>query len=433
VTFRLSHLAALLALTMVATTVIGIGATWRVAGEELRDVLDDDIESQARLLARLLAAGEPRLPPDELGRLLRRAFRPDEEDTLWVNVYDSASGRLASNLAHDLPLGSGEQSGPVRRVLGGYGWEGYQYRAGGLVVQVLRREDRIADVQSDIVEEITMPAVLGSAVTLVLLAMLIGLSLVPLGRLVREIEERSADSLAPLRTAAPATEIAILRNTVNRLMAGVDAVLRRERQFASDVAHELRTPLTTLKLELAGPAPDTAVLRAEAERLARLVEQLLLLARLDRARWRSGFGPVKIDALCRREIERFDARMTQADISLSGELSPVEVTGDATLLQALLRNLLTNVLDHCPPGSRATLYVAAQQGAALLEVRDNGPGIPADQLAAMNRDFERLDSKGAGLGLGLAICRRIAKAHDATLEFLSNEGGGLTARVRFPS
>jgi signal transduction histidine kinase len=431
VRIRLSHLAVLLALTMVVTAVAGVVATYREAGDELRDVLDDDLDSQARLLARLLEAEGSRLSGGDLTGLLRTTFRPDEEDTLWVTVYDTADGSFASNLAHDLPLEE-PRNGQLRLKHGGHAWEGFQRREGTLVVQLLRRADRYGEVGEEILEEITLPVLVGSAVNLALLAGLIGLSSWPITRLAREIESRNADSLAPVALPTLAAEIAVLRDTLNGMMASVDTALKRERQFASDVAHELRTPLTTLKLELAGDELDRDALRNEVNRLARLVEQLLILARLEQGRWQSAFAPVELHTLYQREIERFGTRVQRAGMTLRSELDPVTISGEATLLQALLQNLLNNVLRHCPPGTSVVVRLRRAAGVAVLEVVDTGPGIPEGQRRQLHQGFTRFDSRSEGLGIGLAICQRIAQVHGATLEFLANDDApGLRVRVTF--
>lgn len=431
---RLSYVAALLALTTVVTAVTGVVATYREAADELRDILDDDLEDQSRLLARLLSEESGRLPADQLAALLRRTFRPDGEDTLWVNVYDLADGRFASNLPDGLPLGDASRR-TVRLQHDGHAWEGYQRREGTLVVQLLRRSDRYGEVGREILENITLPVLLGSLVNLGLLAALIGLSLWPLARLVRDIETRSADSLAPLTQPTVAAELAVLRDTLNRMMASVDSILRRERQFASDVAHELRTPLTTLKLELAAPAPDRHALKSEVDRIARLVDQLLILARLEQGRWREAFAAVGLHALCSREIERIAGRMQDAGMTLVGELIPLTVSGEATLLQALLQNLLNNVLDHCPPGTQALVRLRQAEGRPVMEVSDTGPGLPESPRRRPGQGFARFDSLGGGLGIGLAICERIAEVHGAKLEFLARDDGtpGLTVRLTFES
>lgn len=431
---RLTWVAAALAATTVITAVTGVVATYHEASEELRDVLDDDLESQCRLLARLLAATHDGLPAAELGTLLRATFREDDEDTLWVNVYDTADGGFASNLPHALPLAD-PQARQLSLRLGSHEWTGYQHREGHLVVQLLRRADRHGEIGADILDDIILPVLAGSAVNLALLAALIGLSLWPLSRLVREIGARSADSLAPLARPTVAAEIAVLRDTLNRMFADVDLVLKRERQFASDVAHELRTPLTTLKIELATANPDPQALKAEVDRLARLVEQLLTLARLEQGRWRDAFTIVDLYALYAPELERYRERMQRAGMVLVSELAPATVRGEATLLQSLLQNLLNNVLQHCPPGTRVLVRLRQEAGHAVLDVSDNGPGLAEPQRQQMGQGFSRFDSRSTGLGIGLAICQRIAQVHGASLEFLANDDGqpGLKIRLGFAS
>ncbi|MCL4779260.1 MAG: hypothetical protein KJ049_03675 [Gammaproteobacteria bacterium] len=431
---RLSWLGALLAVTIIAVAATMVALTWRETADELRDILDDDLASQSRLLARLLAAERLQLPAAELDTLLRRVFRPDEEDTLWVNVYDLADGSRASNLRHDLPLAD-VGSRAVRLQLDGHDWEGFQRREDSFVVQLLRRSDRYEEASADIVEEITLPIAIGGAVNLMLLGALLGLFLWPLARLVREIETRDADSLAPLQAPAVVAEIGVLRDTLNRLMVRVDHVLRRERQFASDIAHELRTPLTTLKLEMAAPEPDLAMISSEVDRVARLVEQLLILARVDQERWRETFRPVELGVLCTREIGRQARRMERLGITVAGEIAPATVAGEPALLQALLQNLLNNVADHCPAGTRVVVDVSRDNGRTVLEVRDNGPGLPDALREQLSRSITRLDSRSHGLGIGLAICQRIARAHGATLAFLQRADGtpGLRVRIEFPS
>jgi two-component system, OmpR family, sensor histidine kinase QseC len=444
-TFRLAHLALLLAVTIVVAAVGGVAATYRVADHEFRDVLDEDLEIQSEFLAEFLSDRE-RLPDtSDLQELLKDAFEPDEdEDTRWVSVYDTRSGLRVSNLPHDLDLESTADR-RVERVFDGYTWRGYQSEEDDIVVQILRRQDLFLEVRKDILEDIITPALIGGAVNLLLLAVLISFFTWPLTRLVRQLETRSADSLAPIELRTPAKEILVLRDALNRMMSGVDTVLKRERGFASDVAHELRTPLTTLKLELASPEPDTRAVREEVDRLSRLVQQLLTMARLEQGQWRRQFEPVELGPLFGRVVERFGEKFAAAGMTLHSELGEATIEGDATLLDTLLQNLLTNILNHCPAGTAAEVRLeTAPQAAPVpegqageylrLRVSDTGPGISTGMRRQMSRGFKRLDTKSEGFGLGLAICRKIAEVHGATLRFLSREDGesGLLVEVAFP-
>ncbi|HLU04953.1 MAG TPA: ATP-binding protein [Woeseiaceae bacterium] len=444
-TFRLSHLALLLAVTIVVTAIGGVTATYRIADEEFRDVLDEDLEIQSEFLAEFFA-DRKRLPSgSDLQELLEDAFEPDEdEDTRWVSIYDTRSGLRVSNLPHDLPLASTDD-GDLELQFDGYTWRGYQAEEDDIVVQILRREDLFDEVRKDILEHIVTPAVTGGVINLLLLGILISFFTWPLTRLVRQLETRSADSLAPIEMRTPAREVIVLRDALNRMMSGVDAVLQRERGFANDVAHELRTPLTTLKLELANAEPDTRAIREEVDRLSRLVQQLLTLARLEQGQWRRQFEEVELKPLFGRVLERFHEKFADADMTLHSELCEATMEGDATLLDILLQNLLNNILNHCPVGTVAEVRLErvapkqpgleGQSGEELrLRVSDTGPGISPDLRRQMSRGFMRLDSKSEGFGLGLAICQKIAEVHGATLRFLSREDGvpGLVIEVVFP-
>jgi signal transduction histidine kinase len=432
--FRLAHLALLLAFTIVVAAVGGVAATYWIADEQFRDILDDDLEIQSEFLAELLAAERALLlDTGDLQELLRDAFEPDDdEDTRWVSVYDVRSGGRISNRPHELPLASTED-GSIRRSFDGYGWHGYQTREDDIVVQILRRDDLFLEVRNEILEDIITPALIGGTVNLLLLGVLISFFTWPLTRLVRQLEGRGADSLTPIALTTPAQEICVLRDALNRMMSGIDTVLKRERQFASDVAHELRTPLTTLKLELAGPDPDIRAVKEEIDRLSRLVEQLLTLARLEQGQWKQHFESVEISSLYGRVIDRFDEKFKNKGMVLRSDLLPATIDGDATLLDILLQNLLNNVLNHCSASTRAEVRLELEGEHLRLTVSDTGPGISEDTRRQMSRGFMRLDSKSEGFGLGLAICRKIAEVHGATLKFLSHANGapGLVVQIDF--
>src|SRR5690606_38958236 len=134
------------------------------------------------------------------------AFEPDEdEDTRWVSVYDTRSGLRVSNLPHDLPLASTDDRN-LELSFDGYTWRGYQSEEDDIVVQILRREDLFEEVRKDILEHIVTPALTGDIVNLLLLAVLISFFTWPLTRLVRQLEARRADSLAPIELRTPARE-----------------------------------------------------------------------------------------------------------------------------------------------------------------------------------------------------------------------------------
>lgn len=422
-TIRLSHLAILLAISMLVTAIGGVAATWRIADHEFRDVLDEELEIQSKLLAELVSIDGFGLDAGTLEELLEDVFDNDDEETIWVTVYDTDNQTHVSNLKHSRHLDS-KEDGSVNLQYDGYSWHGHQEHEEGFVVQMLRRDDLYAEVQGEILEDIITPALIGSGVNLLLLAILIAFFLWPMTRLARQLETRSATSLAPLAVKTPAREVIFLRDSLNKLMHDVELVLTRERQFASDVAHELRTPLTTLKLELSGSDPDLATVKSEVNRVSRLMEQLLTLARLEQGTWQQRFQEVSLADICGRVVERFTEKFKNANMTLVSHDSPGSVRGDSTLLEILVQNLLQNVLVHCFPGTHVELTVDKVQGNTRLRVADTGQGIAADTRRQMAQGFKQLDSKSEGLGLGLAICHRIVDVHEASITFPERDDGG---------
>lgn len=431
---RLTHLGLLLALSTVLTGIGGVAATYLVAKHEFRDLLDDDLETQSRLLSEMLESGMHDLPPDELQSLLATVFEEDDEDTLWVNVYERSTGLLTSNLSHSKPMPKVDDE-TLSLALDGYDWHGSQRASDRYVVQILRRDDYLSDAQEDVFDDIATPVLVAGGINLALLAIFLTMVLRPVTRLSRQLETRSPDSLAPLSVSTSTREVAVLRDTLNRLINNVDDVLSRERQFANDVAHELRTPLTTLKLELAGDDPDIAVLKFEVNRLTQLVSQMLTLARVEQGHLRRSFADVDLELLCTQELEQLSPDMMDAGMTVSRSLSSLAVPGDKVLLAVLLRNLLLNVLRHAGPGTELDVRLERTDLGVCLSVEDNGPGIEPAHREALNAGYSRMDSRSAGHGLGLAICRKIAAVHGAslTLEAREDGGNGLLARVVFPA
>lgn len=421
---RLSHLAWITGISAVATTLISVSVTYRVANAELEEILTEDLIMQSRMLTLSIASSEL---SSQFDQLLDAIFTEDEEDTLWVTAYDTASGYQISNLTHSLPL---EQLGSraITQQFGGYLWQGYQYQYDNLVTQVLRRGDYAHDIRTDIAEDIVIPGLLASSVTLMLLLLLTTVTIRPLSRFVRELKLRRAGDLSPVVGESKVQEISMVGDHLNRLLAGLSDLLGRERQFTSDVAHELRTPLTTLKLELSLSQPDVAALKQEVERLIRVVEQLLTIARLEQLHWHKQFALVSMSSLLHGGLQRFHSQFRAAGMQLEVDADNSEAHGDTTLLQVMIDNLLQNCLRHCSEGTHIHICWRSH----VLSVTDNGPGIPDALVKNMTERFSSLDQRGEGLGLGLSITQKIAHLHGAQLS-LENAAPGLRVLIAFPS
>jgi two-component system, OmpR family, sensor kinase len=247
----------------------------------------------------------------------------------------------------------------------------------------------------------------------------------------------------PERDANPNTEVGQMGSALNRMLDHISAALStrqasetRVRQFVADASHELRTPLTAIRgyTELAqrrrAELPDEVAhamgrVASESERMTHLVEDLLLLARLDSGRPLER-EPVDLSELAVVSIS--DAHIAgpdhQWDLDLPDE--PVVVTGDGPRLHQVLVNLLANARSHTPPGTTVTVSLSTDARGALLRVADDGPGIPKDLQSEVFERFTRGDSSRSrlvgGTGLGLSIVAAVVKAHHGTISVGSVPG-----------
>lgn len=286
------------------------------------------------------------------------------------------------------------------------------------------------------------------AVALPVLALLIWFSvhagLVPLGVVARQVQRRAPDNLAPLGEGQVPREVAPLVQALNALFARVRASFEQERSFTADAAHELRTPLAGVKTQaqvaMAAGSP-TELRRALSQvvqgvdRATHLVEQLLVLARLDPQAHLPGVAPVALHALAASCIAEQAQCALEKEVDLALD-SPDEavVQGDQTLLAVLLRNLIDNAIRYAPAASEVEVAIARAAGVVTLRVTDSGPGISAAERDRVFDRFYRVVGSGEdGSGLGLAIVKRIADLHHATARLSPGpDGRGLVVEVAFP-
>ena len=265
----------------------------------------------------------------------------------------------------------------------------------------------------------------------------------PLDKLAADVGERSPDNLETLPEHGAPSETLPLLAALNRLLARLRMTLDNERRFTADAAHELRTPLTAVKLQAqvalasTDPADHQHALHqvlAGADRAARLVEQLLRLARLDPLASLPNPSEFDLAGLAAALVDesRSSATHPHRRVALVIPPSPVRVSGDAELLAVAVRNLLDNALRYTPEAGAIEVGVADDAGHPTLWVRDSGPGVDADDLPRLIERFYRgQQASGQGSGLGLAIVQRIADLHGARLEISNLATGGLEARLRW--
>jgi signal transduction histidine kinase len=269
------------------------------------------------------------------------------------------------------------------------------------------------------------------------------------GRVLRPVEairSKVADSAGrDLRHRVPepphGDEIARLARTLNQMLDRLEASAARERRFVADASHELRSPLAAIQaqLDVALAHPERVdwvsaahEISLETQRMQRIVEDLLLLAKADEGATALRPEPVDLDELLLAEARRLrDRDRVEVDVS---QVSAARIMGDRDQLTQVVRNLLVNAERHATRRVRLELRLAG--GEAQLVVADDGPGIPPADRERVFERFTRLDearSRGrGGAGLGLAIVRQIVEAHGGTVT-IADAHSGARFVVRLPS
>ena len=278
---------------------------------------------------------------------------------------------------------------------------------------------------------------------------LAGRALAPVDEIARMAHEIEANNLSKrLPHAGEEDEIGRLVHTLNRMIERLECAFEGMKRFTADASHELRSPLGTMRstLEVLLHQPRTVEehriglesLIEDVDRLHRIVEDLLLLARADTGRLAMAQEPVALDALAVALVESFEPRAQERGIALRVHTAgPTRVNGDEPWLIQLVANLLDNAFKFTPMGGAIEVRVEGVGTRARLSVSDTGPGIPADDLERIFERFYQADparARGAtpGAGLGLAIAAWIAASHGGRIAASNRPQGGACFEVDLP-
>ncbi len=438
--------------------------------DDLTDRLDDDLRSGGeaaafRALTDLVRPGDRPGPPSApRNPALDGAYVEvrNADGTLAIGgwVDEELGERALPDLPDELPVG--ERVGFTVASVGPLPPD--RYRAMAFTALNRRSGNEVALIVAmpttevdQTVSQVVRVTVITAAVTLAGVAAL-AWSLVRFGlRPLRRMERTAAaittagDLHQRIEHPGPRTELGALGGTLNTMLARLEASFAaqrdteaRLRRFVSDASHELRTPLTSIRgyAELYRRGGDGAEqversmsrIEDEAGRMTRLVDDLLLLARvgesspLERA-------PVELSALVDDLVG--DLRAVEPDRPVSLRVERVVVDGDRHRLTQAVANVLTNARVHTPAGAPIDVDVRHAAGMAEIAIADHGPGIPESARAHVFDRFYRADASRArptgGSGLGLAICSAIVEAHGGTVTLDDTPGGGTTFRIRLPA
>jgi len=435
--------ARLFVILVAATGLIWLAATaWIYLGTkaELERVLDTRLQEAARMVSSLVRdagasaasaiAATPQVSASDSGGYERQ---------LSCQIW-SLEGRLvaASTSAPAERLAS-HAAGFSDSLISGELWRVYAIEDAAKDVRVLIGDrlglrDRLVN---DLVLGLVAPTLLMLPIFAGLIWISVGRGLSPLRSIASNLQQRPADDLTPLQTRV-IDEIRPVTDALNGLFTRLDAARRHEREFTAFAAHELRTPLAGIRTQAQiAKAADTTEMRTAAldhimqgvDRTARLISQLLALARLESGVVPSRRERVNLGQLL-REIDREGQRPASIVVEIDAAIDAMTVEGDRDNLKLALRNLHDNACGHSPPGGRVRWL---RTGDAALAVDDEGPGVPADELALVRQRFYRgRTARNAGSGLGLAIVE--VALHSARAELTLGtppSGRGLRAAVSF--
>jgi signal transduction histidine kinase len=258
----------------------------------------------------------------------------------------------------------------------------------------------------------------------------------------RQISDRNLHERLAL--AGPRDELTDLADTIDDLLARLDAAFGSQRRFVANASHELRTPLmltqTLLQVAMADPAITLSSLRAACQEVLvackeqdRLIEALLTLARSQRGL--DLRDPLDLADITRQVLPAREQEAASRGLRLDAALGPAPAAGDPSLAEILISNLLDNAIRHNVPGGHIQVTTGTHDSQVTFTVANTGPHVPADQARQLLEPFQRLDGKRGhdheGLGLGLSIVAAIADAHDATLSVRPRPAGGLAIEVAF--
>jgi heavy metal sensor kinase len=425
------------------------------------NVLDNQ-QRRARQIAATLVAGASRGSEAAIGTQVEDLYSPESNDRFiritradGTVVYASGAPRgEAFDPSRVPPLPGGDATATTRKVPLG---QGSLLIAAAPATGVDGSRYRVEVGTSAAPLEATLRRLLGMlAVGLPLTVsvavaggfVLVKRALDPVERIARKAEEISQHNLSErLPVVQSGDELERLSVSLNHMISRLQESIDGSKQFVADASHELRTPLSVMRGELESLAQDPRLGREtrealgsvleEVERLAEIVESLFALSRLDAGEASAEWRRFDLAELAATTAEQMSLLATDKDVNVACD-SPagVMVEGDPARLKQVIVNLLDNAIKYTPAGGRVRLSVRPEQGFALLEVADDGIGIPAEALPQVFNRFFRVDGSRSreqgGAGLGLAIVKSICAAHGADIEVVSTVGRGSTFRLRQP-
>jgi signal transduction histidine kinase len=417
------------------------------------------LEAGFNLLPRRENAQLDRLSPDEAGRVLERldalsgvriVFLSDEGHV----VADSRPQAPAfpASVAQDI-ISIGERTQSRYRDESGSWWlyEARPVGQGHYLVNIAPRPSvrSVALWGSDLLKPLLQAAGIALILAIILSWLMARWVSAPLNQMADASQAVASGRYdLELQPGGP-REVVSLAQAFNEMVRQVEASQRAQQDFIANVSHDLKTPLTSIQgfagAILDGTAEDVVtqqhaaqVIHDESERLSRMVDELLELARLDAGQIAFKRGRVLITALLETVVERQAIRAEEAGVLVTTSIPVLpDLIGDGDRLAQVFTNLLDNAIKHTPEGGKVKLWAEANEGWVSIHVDDSGPSIPPEELTRIFERFYQVDKarpggSRRGVGLGLAISREIVRGHHGRIVAQSTEGVGSRFTVQLP-
>lgn len=432
-------LARLLPVSVVALMVSTL-AVYLIALASLAESLDEGLADAAEIYVEQLRA-HPEALSRELPARAQRVLLALPEDRVFFSVQD-ADGRLLAGdgkFGDDLPWGTVQSPAFFDLTHHGYWLRGISlvFDVGGvarhltLATTALKREKLMGDFMLGLVA----PQSVLFLLTIVLVWAGIRQGLAPLTDLRAEIGRRSHRDLRPLEVSAAPDELRPIVAEINHLFGRLEQAIEVQQHFIVDAAHQLRTPIAGLlaQLESGSQAGGNPALVLTARRLGRLVGQLLALSRAE-----PGVMPEResfdLAALIRDAANDWLPMAYRRNMDIQFEIVPVSMAGSPHAVRELLANLVDNAIRYGRDGGRIVVRCRAEGHGAVIQIDDDGPGIPPEERTRVFERFRRLPGTAAdGCGLGLPIVAGLAGQHGGSVSLgEAPDLGGLRVEVRLP-
>jgi two-component system, OmpR family, sensor histidine kinase QseC len=432
---RLRLLAGTLAIVTVMWTVMTVFA-WFETRREANELFDAHLAQTQALLA--ATAGND-VDDDVIEHVPTHHYMPDAAFQIWTSDRQLLV-RSTSASKHLLSLVENGYSDTAQWRVYSSWTENKRY-----LIQVAENYESRNRISSELAAHLLLPLLVTLPLLALALIILIRRAFVPLNVLAESIGHRSPERLDAIPLSDTPRELHPILGQLNSLLDRVNRSLQQERNFTGDAAHELRTPLAAMRAhaQVARASQNDAERRhsldsviTAVDRATHLTEQLLVLARLDAAETAITKSPRDLRTLAAEALAlAAPAAMTKSiDLELA-EGPALMVAVEPALISTLLRNLIDNAVRYSPAGSRVKVSLAQKGNEAHINIIDQGPGIPADELARVRDRFYRVvGSNETGSGLGLSIASRIVDLHRGCLE-LDNvvDEPGLCIKVVLPT